>query len=142
MCLLIVRVQRSSPRQHASIHPGLVSFLFIPSLYSIERFFSLAGRPYVLPCAHTVHAQEERERGKNTYGVNGLRLRRNVGGTNQIAVKIISTAITSRACAVQVCIILFMSFSDHADRASYRPSDVLGYQGTWLPTAHYDPNRN
>ena len=35
MCLFIVRVQRSSPRQHASIHPGLVSFLFIPSLYTI-----------------------------------------------------------------------------------------------------------
>ena len=34
MCLLIVRVQRSSPRQHASIHPCLVSLLFIPSLYS------------------------------------------------------------------------------------------------------------
>ena len=35
MCLLNVRVQWSSPWQHASIHPGLVFLLFIPSLYSL-----------------------------------------------------------------------------------------------------------
>ena len=35
MCLLIVGVERSSPWQHASIHPGLVYLLLIPSLYSL-----------------------------------------------------------------------------------------------------------
>ena len=42
--LLIVRVQRSSPWQHASIHPGLVSLIFIPSLYSLflnQKIFHL-----------------------------------------------------------------------------------------------------
>ena len=34
-CLLIGRILRSSPSQHPSIHPWLVSFLFIPSLYSL-----------------------------------------------------------------------------------------------------------
>ena len=37
---IVIRVQRSSPRQHASIHPGLVSLLFIPSLYSKSKDFS------------------------------------------------------------------------------------------------------
>ena len=41
MCLLIVRVQTSSPWQHTSIHPGLVSLLFIPSLYSFLKIFHL-----------------------------------------------------------------------------------------------------
>ena len=47
---------------------------------------SLAGHTYLR--AHVGGARKERGSGKNTYGVNGQvfwRLRRNVGGTNQIA---------------------------------------------------------
>ena len=57
MCLLIVRVQRSSPRQHASIHPGLVSF---PSLYSLflnrKIFHLLVSFLFLL---HTAYYYEE-----------------------------------------------------------------------------------
>ena len=40
MCLLISRVLRLSPWQHPSIHPCLVSLLFIPSLYSTFLFLA------------------------------------------------------------------------------------------------------
>ena len=43
MCLLIVRVQRSSPWQHASIHPGLVSLiLYYPYIPSFKLFIYFA----------------------------------------------------------------------------------------------------
>ena len=51
---------------------------------------SLAGHTYLR--AHVGGARKERGSGKNTYGVNGQvfwRLRRNVGGTNQIADRVI-----------------------------------------------------
>ena len=61
MCLLIVRVQRSSPWQHASIHPGLVSLLFIPSLYSLSKDFSFTGllSHFLLHTAYYILCSEE-----------------------------------------------------------------------------------
>ena len=57
MCLLIVTVQRSSPWQHASIHPGLVSLLsyhpYIPSFKSIHllvSFLFLLHNAYYILC--------------------------------------------------------------------------------------------
>ena len=71
MCLLIVRVQRSSPRQHASIHPGLMSLLFIPSLLSRNTYVHAKchsrGRPsrkcsqWPCPLPHTSHGRYRTE---------------------------------------------------------------------------------
>ena len=73
---------RTTTSSHHSISPSM-------------DLASLAGHTY-LPCAHTGVCTRRKREGENTYSVNGqvfVRLRRNVGGTNQIAVKVISNSI-------------------------------------------------
>ena len=65
MCLLIVRVQRSSPRQHASFHPVLSpSFLYhpyIPSFkskdFSFTKYYRILSDIYLHPkfLMHFIH---------------------------------------------------------------------------------------